>query len=229
MAIVPARRPAVALLAAAAAGALIWIAAAYGPVVAFHLLPPAITGEEDRLAEVLGAAPGRTIAEIGAGDGTFSVAIARRLLPGGTLYSTELDPNRLREIQERADREQLGNVVVVAAAPAATNLPDGCCEAVFMRNVYHHLADTAAFDRSLRQALRPGGRVAVIDFPPRSFSHLEGDEGAEGRRTGHGVTPRSVAREMERAGFVVERIDEDWGGRTFLVLLRAPGGSSAPR
>lgn len=196
-----------------------WAAVSYGSVVAFHLLPPALTGEADRLAELLGAEPGRTIAEIGAGDGSFSIAIARRLQPGGTLYSTELDPDRLREIRQRAEREHTANLIVVAAGEAATNLPEQCCDAVFMRNVYHHLRDTAAFNRSLRRTLKPGGRVAVIDFPPSSFRGGEG----EGGRNGHGVTARAVSSEMEKAGFVTEQVDEEWGGRTFLVLLRAPG------
>lgn len=219
------RGPAAALLLAGIA-VLAWAAVSYGPVVAFHLLPPTITGEVQRLAELIGAEPGRTVAEIGAGDGSFSIAIARRLQPDGTLYSTELDPERLREIQQRADRERAANVIVVAAGEASTNLPDQCCDAVFMRNVYHHIGDTDAFNRSLRQAVRPGGRVAVIDFPPRSFGHLDGPPaGTEGERNGHGVSARAVAREMERAGFVTERIEEDWGGRTYLVLLRAPGGA----
>jgi SAM-dependent methyltransferase len=209
----------------AAGLALGWAGASYGPVVAFHLLPPSVTGEAGRLAELLGAEPGRTIAEIGAGDGSFSVAIARLLQPGGTLYSTELDPDRLGDIRKRVDRERLDNVVVVAAGEASTNLPDECCDAIFMRNVYHHIADTAAFNRSLRRAIRPGGRVAIIDFPPGALSGRDrpGDGGRE--RNGHGVTAHAVARELEEAGFVSERVDEDWGGRTYLVLLRAPGGS----
>jgi SAM-dependent methyltransferase len=218
------RRRWVALIVLAAA-VVAWAVLSYGPVVAFHLLPPTLTGEADRLAALIGAEPGRTIAEIGAGDGAFSIAIARRLEPGGTLYSTELDPALLRRIQRRAERERAGNVIVVAAGEASTNLPEACCDAVFMRNVYHHIADTAAFNRSLRRAVKPGGLVAVIDFPPRSFAHLDRPPaGTEGERNGHGVSARTVAREMERAGFVAERIVEDWGGRTYLVLLRAPGG-----
>ncbi len=183
---------------------------------------PGVTGEADRLAELIGAGPGRTIAEIGAGDGSFSMAIARKIQPGGTIYSTELDPDRLREIQERADRDQAANVVVIAAGAASTNLPDQCCDAAFMRNVYHHIRDTAAFNRSLRQAVKPGGLVAIIDFPPNSFGHLD-PGGDEGGRNGHGVTARVVSREMERAGFVTDRVEEDWEGRTYLVLMRAPG------
>ena len=208
------------MLVILAAAFLGWAAVSYGPVVAFHLLPPTLTGEEERLAALLEAWPGRTIAEIGAGDGSFSVPIARRLQPGGTLYSTELDPERLRDIKERADREQVSNLVVVAAAATGTNLPDNCCDAVFMRNVYHHITDTEAFNRSLRRTVRPGGTVAVIDFPPRSVGP---DRGPEGERNGHGVSAKAVASELQRAGFIVERIDEDWGGRTYLVLARAPG------
>jgi len=214
-----------AVLLLAATALVAWAAVSYGPVAAFHLLPPTITGEEARLAELLDAAPGRVIAEIGAGDGDFSVAIARRLQPGGVLYSTELDAGLLLKIEDRAEREDLSNLVAVKAGVSSTNLPDACCDAVFMRNVYHHIGDIESFNRSLRKTVRPGGRVAIIDFPPRSFGHLDRPPAdAAGERNGHGVSAQAVAKEMESAGFVVERIERDWGGRTYLVLLRAPGG-----
>jgi SAM-dependent methyltransferase len=215
----------VVVLVLAGTAFLAWAGVTYAPLAAFHLLPPTVTGEEARLAELLEAAPGKVVAEIGAGGGQFSIAIARRLEPGGRLYSTELDRKRLDEIRERAKREEASNVVVVEALPGETNLPEGCCDAIFMRNVYHHIGDTASFNRSLRKSIRPGGRLAVIDFPPRAFRGLDRPpEAASGERNGHGVGAKAVAKELEAAGFILERIDDDWGGRTYLVLMRAPGG-----
>lgn len=194
-----------------------------GPTAAFHFLPPAVTGEEARLASLLELKPGVTVAEIGAGTGALSVALARRIQPGGILYSTELDPERRRQIVARAQRERVSNLVVVEAGEATTRLPDACCDAIFMRNVYHHIADAAPFDQSLRRAVRPDGLVVIIDFEPGEFWHLDRAPAAvEGTRSGHGVGALVVARELERAGFRAERIIDAWGGGMYAVLLRAP-------
>ena len=209
---------------------LLGAAALYGPVIAFHVLPLSVTGEDARLAALLQVVPGQAIAEIGAGSGALSIALARRIAPGGILYSTELDPDRRRQIRARAERARAANVVVVEAGEAATGLPDGCCDAIFMRNVYHHIGDTAPFNRSLIRAIRPGGRLAVIDFTPGAFWHLrQRPDGAAGKRTGHGVGPLAVVEELEEAGFRRERIALDWGGRLFLVLMRAPGSGTGRR
>lgn len=205
---------------------LVLIAAAVacvGPTAAFHFLPPGTTGEEARLAAILEIAPGQAVADIGAGDGDLSMAIARRLEPGGTLYSTELDAELRDDLRQRASREHLTNVVVIEAGETATGLPDGCCDALFMRNVYHHLGDTTRYNQSLRRAARPGARVAIIDFEPGAFWFLRSSPpGASRQRTGHGVGAVTVAEELQQAGFRPERTIETWGGRMYLVLLRGP-------
>jgi methylase of polypeptide subunit release factors len=93
----------VALLGLAAAAIFV------APVAAFHFLPPTVTGEEAKLSSALELSPGQTVAEIGAGRGALSMALAARLQPGGRLFSTELNPKRRRQIRERAKREGLSN------------------------------------------------------------------------------------------------------------------------
>lgn len=221
------RRPIPKAFVLTAVLALVGTAVLLGPPAAFHLLPPGITGEQGRLAALLEAAPGKTFAEIGAGTGALSIGLAQRLQPRGTLYSTELNPERRRQIRERAHRERTSNVVVVEAGETSTGLPDACCDAIFMRNVYHHIADPERFNLSVRRAIRPGGRLVIIDFEPGAFWHLgRRSEGAARQRTGHGVSSLAVAHEFERTGFRVEQIVEDWGGWLYLVLLRAPGSST---
>lgn len=81
-----------------------------------------------------------------------------------------------------------------------------------MRNVLHHIADRRAYARELRKALKPGGRLAIIDFGPGTFLHLTG---------GHGVTPEDVVETLTSAGFHEARRIDNWGGRLFLILFRA--------
>src|SRR5690349_12788978 len=118
--------------------------------------------EAARLAEILDWKPGRVIAEIGAGEGQMTVAAAGRVGPSGRVFSTELNPKRLADIPKAAARRHLANITVIQAGEANSNLPAGCCDAVFMRDVYHHFTHPAEIDASLYRALRPGGLLAVI-------------------------------------------------------------------
>ncbi|MGE5817995.1 MAG: class I SAM-dependent methyltransferase, partial [Deltaproteobacteria bacterium] len=99
--------------------------------------------EVERLAAWLEIQSGTRIADLGAGDGTFSVAPARRVGPSGHVYATELDTERLADIRRAATEARLSNVTVIEGAVSRTNLPEGCCDALFSRMVYHHLTDPA--------------------------------------------------------------------------------------
>ena len=83
-------------------------------------------------------------------------------------------------------------VTVVAAGEDTTNLPPGCCDAVFMRRVYHHVAQSEPINASLHEALKPGGRLAVIEFR---------DDGWLGAITGMGIGPDRLVAEVSAAGF----------------------------
>ena len=102
----------------------------------------------------------------------------------------------------------------------ATNLPDACCDAVFLRNVYHHITAVDAFNRSLVASLKPGGRLAIIDFEDRSGGQIP--KGVPANRGGHGVPPGIVVDELKAAGLTHIRTAEQWppGEPTFLALFR---------
>ena len=104
-------------------------------------------------------------------------------------------------------------LTTVDGAGHTTNLPDACCDAVIMRMVMHHIRDGGVFARDLRRSLRAGGRLAVIDFAPGALPHLAGD---------HGIDPAQVIGIFTAAGFTVSSTVDDWGGRNFLIVFRAP-------
>lgn len=182
--------------------------------------------EAERLFETLELKPGMTVAEIGAGRGAMTLEMARRVGPAGHVYSTELDPARLADIRAAVSREQLANVTVVEAGERSTNLPDACCDAIFMRDAYHHLTDPGEIARGLFAALKPGGRLAVIDFEPRGGSPPP--DGVPANRGGHGVRPDVVADELTAAGLSLVRTIMEWpessrrSQRMFLVLFSKP-------
>ena len=136
--------------------------------------------------------------------------------PEGRAYATERTPEQLRRINARAVTAGVV-VTVIDAGEQGTNLPDACCDAITMRMVLHHIADPAAFAVDLRRSLRPGGRVAIIDFDPGALPHLAND---------HGVPADRVISHFAAAGFEVAARELAWGGRSYLIVFRVREGVS---
>lgn len=188
------------------------------------LAPAAALAQRDdadarRLIEQLAIRPGMHVAEIGAGTGELTVAIAQQVGASGHVFSNEIDKARHATIRAAVKAAGLSNVTVVESAAADANLPAACCEAIFMRNVYHHFDDPATMVASLFRSLTPGGRIAVIDFPPRggkeAASAKDRDQG-----NAHGVTTDSIERELRGAGFDIVVSEQPTDGRWFMVVGR---------
>ncbi len=169
----------------------------------------------ERIFEAIGVAPGMTVCEMGAGDGELSIAAARAVGPEGRIYTSELGDDRIRTLRERVSSSGLAHVTVVPGDPLKTNFPEGACDALFMRNVYHHFSDPVQMDASIAVALKAGARVAVVDFtPPGKEAERPVDRGKDGM---HGVTPETVSRELTGAGLEVVAT-EDGNERWFIVV-----------
>ena len=182
--------------------------------------------EVDRLAELLGAAPGSRVADVGAGKGRYAIALAERVGPEGHVYATELEAKLRAKIEGAARDAGLANLTVLEAGEDATGLPEGCCDAIFLRGVYHHLSEPAPILASLARALRPGGRLLVVDFRPTRWLALWTPKDVPADRGGHGVRPEIVEREAAAAGFERVSLDEawpsDWLIARYGLLLRRP-------
>jgi predicted methyltransferase len=174
-------------------------------------------GEIKRLALLMGWKPGATVADIGAGDGQYSFAAAETVGMTGKVYATEIDRKKLEELRAEVAKRKLQNVVVVDSKEADTNLPTGCCDAIFLRRVYHHLTKPAEFDANLVRSLKPGGRLAIIDFPPRSG--LDPVEGVPSNRGGHGIPQKIMIEELTAAGLQMEKAVNDWPDDDYCVLF----------
>jgi ubiquinone/menaquinone biosynthesis C-methylase UbiE len=173
-----------------------------------------------RLTKALELTRGQTVADIGAGAGELTVALARVVGPTGRLYATELEADRIRAIRRAASSARLKNVTVLEAHATRTNLEDRCCDALVMRLVYHHIKDPVLMNQSLYRSLKPSGRLAIIDFPPDSAESADPSRRAEGEQ--HGVTAPTVVRELRQAGFELVSMDEASGTRRFMVVMRRP-------
>jgi ubiquinone/menaquinone biosynthesis C-methylase UbiE len=199
---------------------VVFLAAACLPYV--PLIHGTTADEVERLATWLEIQPGMRVADLGAGDGTFALALAQRVGPSGRVFATELDDERLANIREAAREVGLSNITTIRGEVSRTNLPEACCNALFSRFVYHHLTDPAAINADIFRALRPGGSLVIIDFEPGGIMDWIGRPETADRHGGHGTPKETIMKEVMAAGFQVMREPEPWRGRTYGVLFRRP-------
>jgi len=168
------------------------------------------------LVPLLELKPGSIVGEIGAGDGVVAMAAAERVGPTGHVYATEIDRERIAQIRDRISASRLHNMSVIEAAADSSNLPARCCDAIYMIGVYHHLTEPLKTDASILQALRPGGRLVVIDFRPSFWLKPWTPKGIPANRGGHGIPPGVLQDELRHAGFQITKIYPQWGHSLFL-------------
>jgi len=180
--------------------------------------------EVPKLVEILELKPGMMVADVGAGFGAWTMRFSRVVGPTGRVFATEIGAPQLAALRGAAQREGLANVTVLEGTSGSTNLPALCCDAILIRDAYHHLTQPEDMIRSLAASLKPGGRLAVIDFPPRPNSEVP--SGVAANRGGHGVPPEVVQREVG-ALLTHVRTVPNWApdsqpASLFLVLFRKP-------
>jgi ubiquinone/menaquinone biosynthesis C-methylase UbiE len=155
-----------------------------------------------QIFEAIGVRDGSVVCEMGAGDGELSLAAARIVGPSGRVYASELGDDRLKTLRAKLAGHDLAQVTVVEGDAHRTNFPEGGCDALFMRNVYHHFGSPGAMNASIAEALRPGARLAIVDFtpPPGGEAACPADRGKDGM---HGITLETLSRELKDAGFEI--------------------------
>ncbi len=150
----------------------------------------------DQVMDTLGIKPGKNVADIGAGSGWFTVRAARRVTATGTVYAVDINPEAIRYIKERAQKENLTNVQTAMGKADSPELPPNSIDAVLMLKTYHEIAKPVELLRNLRPALRMGARVGIID--------------REGNGENHGVQKKVVLQETELAGYRLVEEHDDW-------------------
>jgi ubiquinone/menaquinone biosynthesis C-methylase UbiE len=162
----------------------------------------------DRVMDLLGVAPGKSIADVGAGSGWFTVRAAVRVGPSGLVYAEDINPGAVNYIRNRAAKEKLANVHTILGEESDTKLPRSSVDAVLILKTYHEFAHPVPLMKRLRASLRPGAKIGIID--------------RNGSGTDHGLMPDIVKREMAQAGY--HRIGQydftkDDGQDYFLVFV----------
>jgi predicted methyltransferase len=161
-----------------------------------------------QVIQALELKPAAVVADIGAGTGYFAVRFAH-MVPGGRVYAVDTEPAMVKHLAERAKREGIGNLTAVAGAPGDPKLP-AKADLVVLVDVYHHVEDRERYFSRLRAGLKPGGRLAVIDF------RLDSPEGPPKEAR---IAPERVKAEMARAGYVLDR-EHDFLPRQYFLVFR---------
>ena len=159
--------------------------------------------------QALALKPDAAVADLGAGTGYFSVRLAR-MLPKGTVYAADVEPDMVSYLAERAKREGLANLKPVASSVSDARLP-AKVDLVLLVDVYHHVEDRERYFRKLAGSLAPGGRVAVIDF------RLDARRGPPKHSR---VAPERVKAELGAAGYALAAEHDFLPEQYFLVFSR---------
>lgn len=153
----------------------------------------------------LGVAPGARVADVGAGGGFFTARLAQAVGPNGRVYAVDVDAGVISQLRQRASREPWSNVEIIHSAPADPRLPSATLDAALVMNAYHEFTDPDAMLRGLARALKPGGRLVIIDQVP-SARHLR-DQRPQQERA-HELGSWFAVRDLLLAGFRILRLED---------------------
>ena len=144
----------------------------------------------DDVVKALALRPGEQIADIGAGTGLYTRLFAQAVGPTGTVYATDIAPKFLAYIKENAARDGLKNVHTIQGGDRDTNLKEASVDVAFSSDVYHHFEYPMTMNASIRRALKPNGRLYVLEMEKT------------GSQTSHVRAPKNeVIAEIEKSGF----------------------------
>jgi SAM-dependent methyltransferase len=144
----------------------------------------------DEVIRVLSPSPSASVADIGAATGYFSARFARAV-PEGRVFAIDIEPSMIDYLTARAKREGLGNITTIPATADDPKIPEPV-DLIIVVDTYHHLVGRTAYFQRLTRALKPSGRIAIIDFKPESkMGPIEK------------LAPAQVIRELTEAGYAL--------------------------
>ncbi len=165
--------------------------------------------QSERVIASLDIQPGDRVADLGAGGGYFTFRLADAVGESGVVYAVDVDSGMTEYLEKRAKEEGYANVAVVLAEFDDPTLPDRGVDLIFTSNTYHHIEERPAYFRNASKYLRPGGRIAIVEYTDGGGFHLFG---------GHKTDPDEIRAEMERAGYRLAAQHDYLSKQSFLVF-----------
>ncbi len=128
-------------------------------------------GEAEVVMDLAAIKEGTTVADIGAGEGYYTVRLADRVGLKGRVLAQDIDPGAIQRLGQRVERERLDNVSIKTGAPDDPKLPSNSFDRIFMVHMYHEVTEPYALLWRMRPALKPGGQVIVVDVDRPTDRH----------------------------------------------------------
>lgn len=171
-------------------------------------------GEFTRVVELAGVEPGMWVADVGSGEGYYAIRLAQVVGPRGRVLAEDIVPEVRTRLAQRVQRENLDNVAVVLGKPDDPRLPARSFDRIFLVHMYHEVESPYAFLWNLREGLKPGGQVVVVD--------------ADRAPTRHGFPPALLTCEFAAVGLQLRKFVPIEGADAYFAAFEAVGERSAP-
>ena len=162
----------------------------------------------DYVLSLMNLTPSSRVADIGSATGYFPIRFARAC-PEGMVYGVDVEPDMVRYLNERADREGLANLRSIQCAPDDPKIPESV-DVIFICNTYHHISDRPNYFRTCRAKLRPGGRIVNVDWVKRKMPI--------GPPPDHKLAAGVCIKEMAEAGYRLVKRDDSLPYQYVLVF-----------
>jgi SAM-dependent methyltransferase len=154
-----------------------------------------------RAVRLLGLKPGMVAADVGAGSGYYTYLLSKAVGPSGKVIATDIQPGMLRLLEKKLRSSKIKNVELVQGAEDDPMLPEACCDLILMVDVYHEFARPQEMLRKLRGALKPEGRLVLLEFRKE-------DPGVPIREE-HKMSVAEARLELEHEGYTFEKVLND--------------------
>lgn len=168
--------------------------------------------EPDVALDAITLAPGSVVADVGAGSGYMTVKMAKRVGPTGKVYANDIQPQMLTILRQRLDREKVANVELVLGTMDDPRLPANSIDLILMVDVYHEFAQPQPMLRKMRDSLKTGGRLVLLEYRKEDPSIPI--------RPDHKMSVAEAKMEVEAEGFTLARVDERLPRQHILVFTK---------
>ena len=168
----------------------------------------------DEAIDLIGISSGMTVADVGAGSGYMTLRLARRVGAAGQVYATDLQPRLLAMIEAKAEEAKLGNIHLIVGTEDSSHLPENAIDTALLVDAYHEFSQPQSMLRSLRRALKPNGRLTLVEYRKEDPSIPIADT--------HRMSVAEMRTEVQAEGFVFDRAIEQLPRQHILIFRRAP-------
>jgi ubiquinone/menaquinone biosynthesis C-methylase UbiE len=148
------------------------------------------------MLQALAVRPGQTVCDLGCGNGYHTLRLARRVGPQGKVFAVDIQPEMLEMLAERAARERITNVERIVGTVVDPKLPAASCDLVLLCDVYHEFSHPEQMLAAIRRALRPGGRIVLVEF--------RAEDPQVPIKEVHKMSKAQILKELPANGFVLD-------------------------